>query len=142
MFMGEYHFNIDEKGRLFIPSEFRKEIGASVVISCGIEKCLTVYTLDAWKKYVEKIDTLVATKKANREYKRLMMSRAYEKEIDTKGRVKIETTQVNFASLTKECVVIGSGSYLEIWDSGEWDKYLQNHLATFDELSEGIEFDV
>ena len=141
MFMGEYRFNIDEKGRLFIPAEFRKDIGTSVVVSCGIEKCLTIYTLDSWKKYVDKIETLVATKKANREYKRLMMSRAYEKEIDAKGRVKIESTQVIYASLTKECVVLGSGAYIEIWDKAEWEKYLSDHLSTLEELSEGIEFD-
>lgn len=142
MFMGEYHFNIDEKGRLFIPSEFRKDVGSSVVISCGIEKCLTVYTLESWKKYVEKIDSLVSTKKANREYKRIMLSRAFEKEIDAKGRVKIENKQSEYAGLTKECVVLGSGAYIEIWDKAEWEKYLQNHLSTLDELSEGIEFDV
>ena len=142
MFMGEYRFNIDEKGRLFIPVEFRKNIGSSVVISCGIEKCLTVYTLDSWKKYVDKIDTLVSTKKINREYKRLMMSRAYEKEIDTKGRVKIESTQAEYATLTKECVVLGSGAYIEIWDKAQWEKYLQDHLSTLEQLSEEIEFDV
>ena len=139
--MGEYRFNIDEKGRLFIPADFRKEFGSSVVISCGIEKCLTIYTLNAWQKYVDKIDTLVATKKANREYKRMMLSRSYQKEIDNKGRVKIENIQISHANLDKECVIIGSGNYIEVWSQSEWEKYFADHLSTLDELSEGIVFD-
>lgn len=141
MFSGEYHFNIDEKGRLFIPVEFRKEFGSTVVVSCGIEKCLTIYTLSAWEKYINKIDTLVSTKKANREYKRMILSRTYQKEIDTKGRIKIENIQVAHANLVKECSIIGTGTYLEVWNKADWEKYFTEHLANMDELSEGIEFD-
>ena len=43
MFMGEFHHNIDEKGRLIIPSKFRNELGSKFIVTRGIEKCLFVY---------------------------------------------------------------------------------------------------
>ena len=40
MFMGEFHHNIDEKGRLIIPSKFRNDLGKKFIVTRGIEKCL------------------------------------------------------------------------------------------------------
>ena len=37
MLIGEYHHNIDEKGRLIIPSKFREEIGNSFVVTKGLD---------------------------------------------------------------------------------------------------------
>ena len=45
MLIGEYHHNIDEKGRLIIPSKFRDEIGNSFVVTRGLDGCLFVYSL-------------------------------------------------------------------------------------------------
>ena len=39
MFMGEFHHNVDEKGRLIIPSKFRNDLGNKFIITRGIEKC-------------------------------------------------------------------------------------------------------
>ena len=40
MLIGEYHHNIDEKGRLIIPAKFREEIGESFVVTKGLDGCL------------------------------------------------------------------------------------------------------
>ena len=44
MLMGEFHHNIDEKGRLIIPSKFRSELGERLIITKGLDKCLFVYS--------------------------------------------------------------------------------------------------
>ena len=48
MFMGEYHHNIDEKGRLIIPAKFRNELGTNFIVTRGLEKCLYVYSESEW----------------------------------------------------------------------------------------------
>ena len=40
MFMGEYHHNIDDKGRIVIPGKFRIEGIDRLVITRGLEQCL------------------------------------------------------------------------------------------------------
>ena len=50
MLMGEYHHNIDDKGRLILPSKFREDLGEEFVITRGLEDCLFVYPNDEWQK--------------------------------------------------------------------------------------------
>ena len=71
MFMGEFHHNIDEKGRLIIPSKFRNELGKKFIVTRGIEKCLFVYSLDEWNKIVEKLKELPFTRKDARTFMRM-----------------------------------------------------------------------
>ena len=58
MLMGEFHHNIDDKGRLVIPTKFRMELGESFVLARGLEKCLYAYSMTEWNKLVEKLNEL------------------------------------------------------------------------------------
>ena len=68
MLMGEFHHNIDDKSRLVVPSKFRYELGETFVITRGLENCLFVYSLDEWKKIVDKLKVLPFTKKDARAF--------------------------------------------------------------------------
>ena len=63
MLIGEYHHNIDDKGRLTIPSKFREEIGEKFIVTRGLDNCLFVYSLVEWEKIVSKLKTLPLRKK-------------------------------------------------------------------------------
>ena len=54
MFMGEFHHNIDEKGRLIIPSKFRYELGEKFIVTRGLENCLFVYPMNDWNNIINK----------------------------------------------------------------------------------------
>lgn len=142
MFIGEFHLNIDEKGRLFIPSELRKDLGVEVVVARGIETCLYVYPLEGWKIIVDKLSSLSFTKKNNREFNRLFLSGAYQKEVDNKGRINLDQILIDYSHLQKECVIIGVGSRIEIWDKLEWQKYYLDRQSVIDSISEEIELDI
>lgn len=142
MFIGEFHFNIDDKGRLFLPSELRKGLGEEVIVARGIEKCLYVYPTEAWKTMVDKISNLSFTKKNNREFSRLFLSGAYQREIDTKGRINLDSILIEYSGLKKDCVILGVGQRLEIWDKEAWIKYYQDRQSVIDSISEEIELDI
>ena len=63
MFMGEYHHNVDTKGRLIVPAKFRDNLGESFVLTRGLDQCLFGYPLDEWKIIEEKLKNLPLTKK-------------------------------------------------------------------------------
>ena len=42
------------------------------------------------------------------------------------------------AGLTRECVVIGAGPRLEVWDAQTWDTYLADREGAFADLSEEV----
>ncbi len=50
MFFGESGYKIDEKGRVLIPPQFRRELKEGVVLTPRVEKCITTYPLSEWKK--------------------------------------------------------------------------------------------
>lgn len=142
MFIGEYHYTIDEKGRLFIPSEMRRDLGMTVIVTRGIEKCLYLYPEAAWNGITEKLASLSFTKKTNREFNRLFLSGAYRREIDSKGRINIESLLLDYSGLTKECVILGVGERIEIWDKAEWERYYAERRELLEDISEEIDFDL
>ena len=89
MLIGEYHHNIDDKGRLVIPTKYREELGNEFIITRGIEKCLYVYSYQEWEKLVSKLDTLPFTKKDARTFNRTFFSGASVCEFDKNGRINI-----------------------------------------------------
>ena len=50
MFLGEFAYRLDEKGRVPIPPKFKKEPKEGVVLTPRVEKGLIVYPLAEWKK--------------------------------------------------------------------------------------------
>ena len=138
MLMGEFHHNLDDKNRLIIPSKFRNEIGNKFIVTRGIEKCLFVYSLDEWNKIIEKLNSLPFTNKDARTFMRMFLSGATECELDNNGRVCINAPLMNYASLSKECVVIGVGDRLEIWDQGMFDNFFNDNIENFSDVAENL----
>ena len=138
MLMGEFHHNLDDKNRLIIPSKFRYELGSKFIVTRGIEKCLFVYSVDEWNKIIEKLNTLPFTNKDARTFMRMFLSGATECELDNNGRVQITGPLMNYASLSKECVVIGVGDRLEIWDQDMFDNFFNDNIENFSDVAENL----
>ncbi|MGH7404309.1 MAG: division/cell wall cluster transcriptional repressor MraZ, partial [Candidatus Methylomirabilales bacterium] len=49
MFRGEYHYTLDDKGRVVLPPRFRKELGEAVIVTRGMDECVWVYPLQGWE---------------------------------------------------------------------------------------------
>ena len=138
MFMGEFHHNVDEKGRLIIPSKFRNELGKKFIVTRGIEKCLFVYSYDEWNKIVEKLKELPFTRKDARTFMRMFLSGATECELDNNGRINIPSVLTTYANITKEVVVIGVNERLEIWSENSFDEFFNSNIDNFDDIAEGL----
>ncbi len=120
MFLGEYSHALDSKKRIFMPAKYRDALGETFVITKSVDKCLTVYTLPEWEKLKEKLDSLPSAK--SRQVKRFIFANADEAHCDAQGRVLISAPLRAYAGIADTAVVIGVGSYLEIWAEEEWLK--------------------
>lgn len=138
MLMGEYHHNVDEKGRLIIPSKFRLELGEKFIITRGIEKCLFVYSMDEWNKIVEKLKDLPFTRKDYRSFMRLFISGATVCELDKNGRINIPNPLSNYAGIVKECVIIGVNERLEIWSLDKFNDFFNDNIDNFSDIAENL----
>ena len=52
---GTYEHSIDAKGRLFIPSKLREELGVTFYLAMGIDTCLAIYPQSTWDKFTENL---------------------------------------------------------------------------------------
>lgn len=138
MLMGEYHHNIDDKGRLTIPSKFREDLGDKFVITRGLENCLFAYSEKDFKVIVERLEQIPFTKKDARQFMRFFLSGATLVEFDKQGRINITAPLINYANLIKECVVIGTGDRLEIWSSDNWNSFMDSTKDSMSDVAERL----
>ena len=138
MLMGEFHHNIDDKGRLIIPSKFRSELGERFIITKGLDRCLFVYSLPEWNKIIDKLSNLQFTKKNVRAFERAFIGGASTIEFDRQGRINITSPLVHYANISKECVIIGVNERLEIWSKEEFEKYMKENEESLEEITEDL----
>ena len=138
MLIGEYHHNIDEKGRLIIPSKFREEIGNSFIVTRGLDGCLFVYSLVEWEKIIAKLKKLPFTKKDARTFTRFFLSAATVCEFDRQGRINLLNSLISYAGIKKECVIIGVNDRLEIWALDKFNNLMEENFDKLDMISEHL----
>lgn len=139
MFMGEFSHNIDAKGRLIIPSKLREQCGSKVIVTRGQDGCLALYTQEGWQEYYQKLKRLPKTRHDVRDFVRITTSKASECEFDKLGRINIPNVLRLEGKLEKECIIIGVGDHLEIWNQILWNDYYNAKKDNFDEIFESLD---
>jgi MraZ protein len=122
MFIGEFEYRVDEKGRVPIPPKFRtEELKKEGVVLCpGMEKCITIYPLSEWKKLAESLTSGPVIPSKLRKLNRAIFATAFNIEIDTQGRIIVPIQLRNYAAITDEVVMTGANTYLELWSKEQW----------------------
>jgi MraZ protein len=137
VFLGTYSPRLDDKGRLFLPAKFRDELAGGVVITRGQERCLYVFTRTAFAAKAEELQSASLTSRSARDYSRMFFSSASDEVPDKTGRVTVAPPLRQYAGLTKDCVVIGANTRLEIWDAAAWQAYEAAQEQAFADQDEG-----
>ena len=123
MLIGEYEHSLDAKGRLIMPAKLRTDMGEKFIITKGLDGCLFVFSQIEWSNFESKLKELPLTNKNARDFVRFFLSGATECEIDKQGRFLLVNTLREYAEITKEVIIIGVGTRLEIWNKDKWKKY-------------------
>lgn len=124
MLSGEFRHNLDPKNRIFIPAKHREELGESFMIVRSIrENCLQVYSMEEWEKYIEPIKKM--DRKDSERILRALHRNAVNVSADTQGRVILSPSLVEHAQITKGAVIVGCGTYAEIWSEEIYEKSLE-----------------
>jgi MraZ protein len=137
LFLGTYSPRLDDKGRLFLPAKFRDELAGGVVITRGQERCLFVFPRATFAAKAEELQSESLASKAARDYGRMFFSTASDEVPDKQGRVTVAQPLRDYAGLSKDCVVIGANTRLEIWDAAAWAAYEAEQEQAFAEQDEG-----
>lgn len=138
MLSGEYKHNLDPKNRIFIPAKHREELGETFVVAKSIrERCLRVYSMAEWDAYIEPIKRLDG--KDRDRIIRALSRNAAQVSADGQGRIVLTPDLIAHAELVKNAVIVGCGSYSEIWSDTNYAAMVEDEdLAGMKDLLESF----
>jgi MraZ protein len=120
VFLCEFDHTIDDKGRLTLPAKFRPDLGQSVVVTRGVDKCLFIFTLEEFQRIADRVGELPMTQAEGREFSRHFFSGASDVEVDKQGRILIPQNLREYAGLDGDVIVAGVNKRIEVWDAKAW----------------------
>ena len=135
MFQGKFEHTLDDKGRLAIPSPFRRKLGADsadttlmVTIS---DQCLAAYPMAEWEQKLAAITKLNQLDPRVMAFKRIFIGCAQECPLDKAGRILIPADLRRDAQIDKDCVLVGQLEKFELWGAERWQR-------SFDQLTDQV----
>ncbi|OGT47242.1 MAG: cell division/cell wall cluster transcriptional repressor MraZ [Gammaproteobacteria bacterium RIFCSPHIGHO2_12_FULL_38_11] len=143
MFRGLSSGQIDSKGRITIPANYRtlmvEESSGSLVVTIDTQqKCLLLYPFPQWQIIEEKLESLPSFQPAARRIQRLLLGHATELELDRQGRILLPNLLRDHAELDKTVMLVGQGKKIEIWSEPLWEDARATWLAECMDENEGV----
>ena len=120
MFFGEFEYKVDEKSRVPIPPKVRSELRDGLVITPGVEKCITAYPLPEWKKLAATLTNGSITPSKLRKLNRAIFATAFSINIDGQGRIALPNPLREYAGIVDEVIITGANNYFELWNKDRW----------------------
>jgi len=121
MFLGEYEYKVDSKGRLPLPPKFRQEFGPELVLTRGVEACIVAYPVAEWQKLAETLAARNVTGSKLRKLHRYTFGSAYSLALDGQGRIVLPLTHRNYAQIDNDAIIVGANNCIEIWNPTLWN---------------------
>src|SRR3989339_7737 len=138
MFIGEYKHTLDDKGRIAIPSKFREELSTGAVVTRGLDTSLFLFPKEEWDKLAQKLASLPLGQSNSRAFARLMLAGAMDVEVDKQGRIVLPEYLRGYAGISKNVVIAGLYTRLEIWDEEKWASYTKQVEGDADSVAEQL----
>ena len=141
MFRGRSKHNLDNKGRLAIPTRFREALtqeGDQCLVVTHKDGCLWAFSRDVWQRLEEKAANLPLFDSAGIAFLRYFISGAEECPLKN-GRITIPLYLREVTGLEKEVVVVGQLKRFEIWDKKKWEEEFERVTEVFPEASQALQ---
>lgn len=134
MLRGNYTTRVDEKGRLKIPTHFRRRLeekyDSTVYVTSLTGESVQIFPLGEWEKIEQKLALLPANEAARRIYLTRMNFFGQEAEIDNQGRILIHPLLRQKTETYGDVAVIGALTFLDVWNRERIEQYLLQNPFT------------
>lgn len=143
MFSGAISINLDNKGRLAIPTRYRELLSEGLVCTIGLHHpCLMLYPASEWQLIQQKLAKLSSLIEVERRIARLLLGHATDCPMDNAGRILLPMTLRQYGQLDKSVMFVGQSNKFEIWDENRWHEQIAEDIASIPsnigELSENL----
>lgn len=124
LFLGEYDHALDDRGRVTLPKKIRAEIeDREIILARGYEGCVFGFDKRSWEVEAAKHFDTPVTDEKGRQVRRYLFGSAQKVDLDKLGRILLPAQLKEYASISREVIVIGAGDHFEIWNRTRWQEY-------------------
>ena len=120
MFFGQHTHNLDAKGRMTIPANFREQTLEGVFVTEGFDHNLSVYSKKDFAAIASNLSKTSLTNPASRELRRKIFSNSAELSYDPAGRILVPARLRDMAGIKSSVVIVGIGDSFELWAVEAW----------------------
>ena len=120
MFTGASNLSIDAKGRIAVPTRYREELGANLVITADPSGCLLLFPSEAWQPFEARVSALPNLNTRVKALQRMWLGYKLDCEVDSAGRVVLTPEMRAYAKLDSKVQMIGQGDRFELWSERGW----------------------
>lgn len=129
MLRGNYTARVDSKGRLKIPTAFRRFIEekystAEVYVTSLTGECVRLYPLQEWESIEQRLALLPSMDPARRKFLDRTNYYGQQATVDGQGRVLIHPLLRKTAGVVGDVAVLGYLTYLEVWELERFEQRL------------------
>jgi MraZ protein len=139
MLRGNYTARIDAKGRLKVPTPFRRYIddkhGAEFYVTSLTGENVRLYALPEWESIEQRLSLLPTMDPARRKFLDRTNYYGQQQTMDAQGRVLIHPLLRKSAEIAGDVVVLGYLTYLEVWELDKFQKRLLSDPYTEEDES-------
>lgn len=129
VFSGTHLHKVEPRGRVSIPSDFRKVLREAEVADLYLvplmrdDRCHTIFTENGFRAYIRSIYEQDLSPEDQRAVDDMITGSARALAIDDLGRVVIPEEHRKDIGVSSECVFVGGGSYFDMWEPGAHAEY-------------------
>ncbi|MFC1632862.1 division/cell wall cluster transcriptional repressor MraZ [Patescibacteria group bacterium] len=138
MFIGEYSHSVDEKGRIAVPTKFRKDLKQGAVVTRGLDGSLVLYSAKEWKVLAEKLAALPISQANTRAFARLMLAGAMDVKLDGQGRIILPEYLRTYSAIDRKAVIAGLYNRIEIWSEDRWQAFKEKTEGNTNAIAEQL----
>ena len=137
MFRGHSERNLDPKGRLMLPPEFREEVlktsPEGKLMLTNFDGCVVGYPMPEWERIEESFQRVNVLDARLRNLQRFIISGAVEVVLDKQGRILVPPYLRSYAKLDKDAILAGVATKFELWDKATFEERRRVTEQNFDE---------
>jgi transcriptional regulator MraZ len=134
MFRGSSPAKIDDKGRLKIPTDFRRlleeRFGQDLFVTSLHGDSALLYPLPVWEELEERLRKVPSTDRPKARYLARVNYFGQQVRLDVQGRILIPQILRESAGMTGDVVVSGELDHLVVWNHERFLKLLQEEPLT------------
>jgi len=139
-FIGTHTHTLDDKGRVSVPAQFRRQLNAEdMYLNVGMEGCLVLYPSQKWQELEEKLLSLSRSSKKTRFLYRSLAQNLKAVSVDSQGRISIPAELAEKAGITGEVMFLGQFDTLELWQPDRYAAYIENSELSCEDIAEDLD---